>query len=133
MKRNLLLLSLTILSLTVFAHDKLQLTSRHISTTDGLAGNTIYELVQDPDGYIWMATNNGLSRYDGYSIVNYTTLDRKGQDETERVGRITCDTTEQLLWIRTSIYTNACYDLRKKQFIDWTDDAERQLNKFYLS
>lgn len=133
MKRNLLLLSLTILSLTVFANDKLQLTSRHISTTDGLAGNTIYELVQDPDGYIWMATNNGLSRYDGYSIVNYTTLDRKGQDETERVGRITCDTTEQLLWISTSIFTNACYDLRKKQFIDWTDDAERQLNKFYLS
>ena len=79
-----------------------------------------------------MATNNGLSRYDGYSTVNYTTLGN-GEGEVERIGHITCDTTEQLLWISTAIYTNACYDLQKRQFINWSNEPRRQLNKFFLS
>ncbi len=128
-----LLLTLTFVSITVFANNGLQLTSRHLSTSDGLAGNTINELLQDPDGFIWVATNNGLSRFDGYNTMNYTILQANGQNEAERIGRIVCDTTEQLLWISTSIYENACYDLRKERFVDWTDEAGRQLNKFFLS
>ena len=132
MKRLILLLTLFLQMAIVSAASQLQLSSRQISTRDGLSGNTINELLQDHEGYIWIATNNGLSRYDGYSIVNYTTIDN-GQGEAERIGRIVYDTSEQLLWLSTAIYTNACYDLQKKQFVNWSDEPERQLNKFFLS
>ena len=79
-----------------------------------------------------MATNNGLSRYDGYSTVNYTTLGN-GQGEVERIGRIVCDSTERLLWLSTAIYTNVCYDLKKKQFVNWSNEPDLQLNKFFHS
>ena len=132
MTRTILTLLLSINICVVCAETHLKLSSRQISTRDGLPGNTINEMIQDPDGYIWMATNNGLSRYDGYATVNYTTLDN-GQGEVERIGRIVCDTTEQVLWLSTAIYTNACYDLRKKQFVNWSNEPDRQLNKFFLS
>lgn len=43
----------------------------HISTKDGLCSNAISTLRQDGYGYIWIATWNGLSRYDGYEFYNY--------------------------------------------------------------
>lgn len=47
------------------------LQSRHLTTADGLAANTVRHIFQDQEGYIWFSTNNGLSRYDGYNFVNY--------------------------------------------------------------
>lgn len=32
---------------------------------DGLPSSTVYDLVQDEQGFIWVATRNGVSRYDG--------------------------------------------------------------------
>ncbi len=44
----------------------------HISDQDGLPGNTVYEILQDDLGYMWIATNGGLSRFDGrvFSTIN---------------------------------------------------------------
>jgi len=101
-------------------------TSRRISTADGLAGNTINEIVQDGRGFIWMATNNGLSRYDGYSTVNYTSLASDDAHRLEaRIGRIFHDGGRQLLWVGTSTFQNACYDLRQSRFVDWTGRGEQ--------
>ncbi len=47
------------------------LRSRHFSTVDGLASNTVRKIMQDSDGYLWFCTNNGISSYDGYNFRNY--------------------------------------------------------------
>ncbi len=47
------------------------LQSRHLTTADGLAANTVRHIFQDEEGYLWFSTNNGLSRFDGYSFRNY--------------------------------------------------------------
>lgn len=36
----------------------------HFSFTDGLPGNSIYALQEDKGGFIWISTENGLSRFD---------------------------------------------------------------------
>ncbi len=41
----------------------------HLSTRDGLASNNILSLYQDPTGYLWVGTENGLQRYDGYHFT----------------------------------------------------------------
>lgn len=38
---------------------------------DGLPSNEVYDVIQDSFGYLWFATDNGLSRYDGYGFKNY--------------------------------------------------------------
>jgi len=47
----------------------------HYNTKDGLAGSTIYDICQDKDGFIWFATEAGLSRFDGTRFKNFTTAD----------------------------------------------------------
>lgn len=39
--------------------------------SDGLPHNEINEIVKDQSGFVWIATENGLSRYDGYNFVNF--------------------------------------------------------------
>ena len=40
---------------------------------DGLPSNDIRRVYQDTEGFIWIATMNGLSRYDGHNFTNYGT------------------------------------------------------------
>lgn len=39
-----------------------------INTSSGLPSNDIHSLLQDDQGFIWLTTKNGLSRYDGSKI-----------------------------------------------------------------
>jgi signal transduction histidine kinase/DNA-binding response OmpR family regulator/ligand-binding sensor domain-containing protein len=39
-----------------------------ISTAEGLSQGMIFDMLQDNEGFIWVATKNGLNRYDGYSF-----------------------------------------------------------------
>lgn len=48
---------------------------------DGLAGSTVYDVCQDKFGFLWFATEAGVSRFDGVRFKNYTTAD--GLPETE--------------------------------------------------
>jgi len=42
------------------------------TTQDGLADNTILKLVKDKRGFLWIATHNGISRFDGLHFKNYS-------------------------------------------------------------
>ncbi len=41
---------------------------RTIDARDGLVQNTIIDLLQDQHGFVWIATQGGLHRYDGYQF-----------------------------------------------------------------
>jgi serine phosphatase RsbU (regulator of sigma subunit)/ligand-binding sensor domain-containing protein len=47
---------------------------------DGLASGVVFDLVQDRQGYIWMGTTNGVSRYDGETFTNFTREDGLAHD-----------------------------------------------------
>lgn len=50
-----------------------------ISSKDGLSQSTINDVVQDHDGYMWIATDDGLNRYDGQ---NTTIFKKDTKDST---------------------------------------------------
>jgi ligand-binding sensor domain-containing protein len=43
----------------------------HVTTRDGLSQSTVMSILQDAQGYLWLGTQSGLDRYDGYSIREY--------------------------------------------------------------
>lgn len=45
------------------------------TTEDGLAHDIGYSITQDAEGYVWIGTDDGLSRFDGEAFVNYTSRD----------------------------------------------------------
>src|SRR5438093_4732745 len=41
------------------------------TVADGLPNNVINKIVRDSRGFLWFCTNEGLSRFDGYSFTNF--------------------------------------------------------------
>jgi len=44
---------------------------QNYTTKDGLAGDIVYSIAQEPNGTLWFGTNNGISRFDGKVWHNY--------------------------------------------------------------
>lgn len=47
----------------------------HYTSSDGLASSTVYQIIQDRSGFIWVATSNGISRFDGTHFVTFQAKD----------------------------------------------------------
>jgi len=45
--------------------------SKTFTTENGLPHNHVHSIAQDCTGFLWIATWDGLSRYDGYEFRNY--------------------------------------------------------------
>ncbi|SFB70642.1 Two component regulator propeller [Flexibacter flexilis DSM 6793] len=46
---------------------------------EGLPTNTVYDILQDKKGFIWLATEKGLFRYDGKTFKSYQTTQQKSK------------------------------------------------------
>lgn len=71
----LLTLLLGLCALTVSADNDL-FRFRHYTVANGLASNTVRDLSQDDEGYIWVGTDGGLNRFDGSTFVLFSVADR---------------------------------------------------------
>lgn len=47
----------------------------HYSVEEGLPSSEIHYIIQDDHGYIWILSDKGISRYNGYEFENYSTKD----------------------------------------------------------
>ena len=48
---------------------------KHFTTEDGLSSSESYSILQDKNGNIWLGTDRGVVRYDGYEFKTFTTQD----------------------------------------------------------
>ena len=70
---------------------------KNYTTKDGLPSNTIYELKSDQDGFLWIATDSGIVKYDGYK---FQTFDKKdGLTDNAIFGFFT--DSKNRMWLRT--------------------------------
>ena len=59
------------LSALLYGQNVLKIKYDHLSVNQGLSSNAVECIYQDHLGYMWFGTQDGLSRYDGYSFTNY--------------------------------------------------------------
>ena len=76
MKRSLLLLFFLLLCPAPARAQNLAIRTYRVS--DGLAHNNVNRIFQDAKGFLWIATYEGLSRFDGYNFITYDTDDGLG-------------------------------------------------------
>jgi len=91
----------------------------HITATDGLSQNTIFSLFQDRNGFLWIGTEDGLNRYDGYDIKVYKKeVDSKNGLSSGKILGLTED-RDGLLWIATDDKVNS-YNPRFDNFTPYS-------------
>ena len=70
-----------------------------VDVRDGLADNFVRDITTDSKGYVWLSTINGLSRYDGYSFLNFHPQQWGGQSGDVTLVR---ETADGILWAVSS-------------------------------
>ncbi|MBC7862404.1 MAG: hypothetical protein IAF38_05470, partial [Bacteroidia bacterium] len=89
MKRFLQLILFQFTCLFSLAQDPFALV---INKSKGLPSNSVYTIFEDSKGFIWITSDEGLSRYDGYEFKTYTTAEQSSKSGTEihedKYGRI---------------------------------------------
>ena len=63
-------ISCLVISFTIPAQT-LQFYTEKLTIDEGLSSNKVNDLAQDDYGFLWIATSDGLNRYDGTEIVKY--------------------------------------------------------------
>lgn len=58
---------------------------RNYTSESGLTSSNVYVAFQDSKGYIWFATDEGVSRFDGKHFTNYTTQEGLGDNDILRI------------------------------------------------
>ena len=74
MKSSPKLTFIFLLCLSYSAHAQ-EYSYTHYDITDGLAGSVVYCIAQDKDGFLWMGTETGVSRFDGTHFKSYSVTD----------------------------------------------------------
>ena len=67
----LLLIILLITTNIVYVSAYNNINFKNITSEDGLLQGTVETIIQDDQGYIWLGTNDGLCRYNGYEFKIY--------------------------------------------------------------
>ena len=96
--RNLLLIfSLLFLSTTVFSQ-KEKIDFKLYSFEEGLSHRNAFKIQQDPYGFIWVATINGLNKYDGVRFTHFSNLSKENYIPQNYISELLI-TSDTMLWM----------------------------------
>ena len=73
---------------------------RNIGVKDGLSQTTVFDILQDRTGFIWMCTKAGLNRYDGTTMRTYTHRN-DGHSLGSDFATTICEAPDGRLWVGT--------------------------------
>lgn len=95
----------------------------HLTTEDGLSYPEVSSIIQDEMGFIWIATYEGLNRFDGYEFKVYK-HDRTDLNSISRnhIYSMALDTQDpDIIWIGTQDGLNK-FDRRTETFTRYLND-----------
>jgi ligand-binding sensor domain-containing protein len=86
-----------------------------LSKNDGLSSNYILDFMQDSEGLMWIATVNGLNRYDGYSIKQYIHIPHDTVSLSDNLVTCLAELNDTLILVGTRSGLNY-FDKKKETF-----------------
>ncbi len=116
--RLLLLLVLACAALITNARGHEYYFTRIDGRTAGLAQNGVHVLYQDAQGYVWIGTEGGLNRFDGYTLQRH--VHDPNRPDSLPPGLITAvaDAGDGMLWIGTQTGLLLRYDPQHHRVLD---------------
>jgi len=91
----------------------------HLTMEQGLPSNVVINILFDNQGYLWAATVNGLSRYDGYDFVTYKFEPRDSLSLNHNMVLTLYEDDKGVLWIGTVEGGITKFDRKNEKFINF--------------
>ena len=100
----------------------------HISIEEGLSQSSARVIFQDSRGFLWIGTEDGLNRYDGYTFKTYKPDPDVPTSLTDRWITSIVEDKSGYLWIGTRLGGLNRYDPRTEQFVHFMHDDTNPLS-----
>ncbi|MVO09838.1 hypothetical protein GOQ30_11770 [Flavobacterium sp. TP390] len=99
-----------------------------LTEKDGLPDYEIYDLIEDTKGFVWIAANKGLYRYDGKDFLHFNHPNKRGLSvfglKLDKKGRVWCNTISgQIFYIEKE---------QMHLFADFQDNINGKLPEFII-
>lgn len=114
---------ITLIALSISLTSQAQM-ARLYTSESGLANSHTHDIFQDSKGFIWISTENGLSRFDG---VKFTTFNYDRNNPNSLASNVTCTVFEDsngTYWVGTSaglqIFDTDYNSFTKINLEDWS-------------
>ncbi len=97
-----------------------------LSSDDGLSQQDVECLIQDKAGLIWLASYDGLNRYDGNSITIFKHIPNDSNSISDnRIVALKEWSSRDEIWIGTDGGGLNCYDMKTEKFLHVFNEAKR--------
>ncbi|MCK5876719.1 MAG: response regulator, partial [Candidatus Marithrix sp.] len=95
----------------------------NLSIDAGLSQSTIYAILQDKHGFLWVGTQDGLNKYDGYEFTIYRHDSQNIHSLSNNEIFVVYEDTAGTLWIGTGDGLER-YDREHDKFIHYQNDPQ---------
>ena len=109
----------------------------HLTVEDGLSHNTVYALLQDQSGLIWIGTRYGLNRFDGYECKVFLPDEKPGRSLWAPTVQTLTEDRSGKIWIGHREGGISIFDPQTGQFerffsdettgVDWNKTSIRRI------
>ncbi|WP_100644511.1 ligand-binding sensor domain-containing protein [Alteromonas facilis] len=100
------------------------------SIKSGLPDSTVFSIARDQQGYLWLGTPNGLSRFNGIIFDNFSDRDPQGTEVATRNNSNIFIDSRQRIWVGTWGFGVYVYDnqLRLEHHFATTSEPSQRIN-----
>ena len=74
---------------------------KQLTDADGLSQSTIFAMIQDREGYLWLGTIDGLNRYDGYEFRVYVNDASNASSISDNFISALYEDSDGFIWVGT--------------------------------
>lgn len=85
------------------------------TTSHGLVHKFVFNIIRDSEGFVWVATSNGLSRFDSYSFKNYTHNEADSNSLQGTAIYALAEGKNNKIWLSTDVGLE-CFDKKTERF-----------------
>ena len=94
------------------------------TTAHGLSQVSVFAMMQDREGYLWFATENGLNQFDGYQFTHYTHSLFDSNSLSDQLVYTMIEDNEGIMWIACFGGGLNRFDRRTGKFIHYRHDPK---------
>jgi len=110
------------LSVNISIAQKLITRFEHLSLNQGLSQASVNEIIQDKEGFIWIATQDGLNKFDGYKFTIYRYNQNNKQSLSYNYVYTIFEDSDGYLWVGTDKGGINRFDKKSEKFISFKNN-----------